>query len=110
MGTITARGTIDIAQFWPDGSSDADTANILVNVADGGVFYAPDGGNERDVTAVYKSAVAGQKKNSTNLANETLIKNGKLKVRLQGIDAPEPPNLAPGTPSFLAVFGSDCGL
>ncbi len=89
MGIVTARGQIDIAQFWPDGLSDADTANILVDISKGGMFYKPDGGRERNVTQRYKTAVAGQQKNAANLANATLIKDGKIKVRLQGIDAPE---------------------
>jgi hypothetical protein len=31
-GVLTVTGMIDIAQFWPTGTSDADTAKILVHV------------------------------------------------------------------------------
>ena len=37
-GLLTANGTIDIGQFWPDGVSDADTAKILVTVAGASAF------------------------------------------------------------------------
>ena len=30
MGLLRVRGTIDVGQFWPKGTSDADTAVILV--------------------------------------------------------------------------------
>ena len=37
-GLLTANGTIDIGQFWPDGVSDADTAKILVTAAGASAF------------------------------------------------------------------------
>ena len=32
MGIFRVRGTIDIAQFWPSGESDADTTKIKIAV------------------------------------------------------------------------------
>ncbi|MBL8517726.1 MAG: hypothetical protein JNM76_12255 [Betaproteobacteria bacterium] len=112
MGILTARGSIDISQFWPQGTSDADTANIYVDVAQGGVFYTAPGKAERDVTNLYKSAVSAQKKTTTDLSKETLIKQGKIKVRLQGIDAPElhyKPQSDPRTAEKLGVKGAKLG-
>jgi hypothetical protein len=32
MGKLTIDGTLDLAQFWPEGESDADTAKVVIIV------------------------------------------------------------------------------
>ena len=33
-GLLEVSGTIDLSQFWPQGSSDADTTKVLVTIGD----------------------------------------------------------------------------
>jgi hypothetical protein len=39
MGKLTIDGTLDLAQFWPEGESDADTAKVVINVEPGAIRY-----------------------------------------------------------------------
>jgi len=83
-GTLEVVGTIDTAQFWPTGTSDADTANIFVNLAGGAFRFSPHAGAPFTVTHFAQGAtvVGKQRKPPVN-------DKGKLTIRLQGIDAPE---------------------
>lgn len=83
MGELIVNGTLDLTQFWPAGESDADTAKIIVEVAPGAIRYRPDGGKLK-ATNVYDRAFV-----KTFGKREPVIKDRKLTVRLQGIDAPE---------------------
>lgn len=83
MGLLRVTGTIDIAQFWPDGSSDADTSTVLVDISKSAFKFQEHEGAPFKITRLFDNAsVRGQ---GTKLA----VKNGKITVRLQGIDAPE---------------------
>ena len=86
-GLLRISGTIDLLQFWPDGTSDVDTLTVVVK-ADGFEF-SPDGSPQAmRHTRVFEGA---------QINKENVIKNGrKMTVRIQGIDAPElhcPPGL-----------------
>ncbi len=39
MGRLTIDGTLNLAQFWPDGESDADTAKVVIDVGPGTVRW-----------------------------------------------------------------------
>ena len=82
-GLLEVDGSIDIAQFWPVGSSDADTSQMRVDVA-GEVFrFRPNDDAPFQVThALDNARVKGS-------ATYDAIRNGKITVRLQGMDAPE---------------------
>jgi endonuclease YncB( thermonuclease family) len=83
MGKLIINGTLDVDQFWPDGESDADTTKLIINVAPGTIQYqAP--GDTAQPTAVFDGAFV-----KIYGAHELVIKNNKLTVRLQGLDAPE---------------------
>ena len=83
MGTLKIVGQIELKQFWPEGSSDADTSTILVSVDQDSFFYRKDNQSPyRKTKAFYNASVIGKSK-------AKLVKNNKIKVRLQGIDAPE---------------------
>lgn len=80
---LRVRGTIDLSQFWPDGESDADTTKVVVDVA-GGAFEVSDNGRRFVRTNIFGTAqVRGR------YGKVPAVKNGKLTIRLQGIDAPE---------------------
>lgn len=83
MGTLMIEGTVDLSQFWPIGESDADTTKVVLTVAPGAVQYQPANDLPRPTTQFDGACVKsfGQLK--------PVIKDGKITVRLQGIDAPE---------------------
>ena len=83
MGTLKIIGQIELKQFWPEGLSDADTSSILVSVDEDSFFYRKDNQSPYRKTRVFNTAsVVGKSRTK-------LVKNNKIKVRFQGIDAPE---------------------
>jgi endonuclease YncB( thermonuclease family) len=82
-GLLELHGTIDITQFWPTGDSDADTTKVIVDIGDNAFQFRKDSGSQPAPTHVFNNAKV--KGRTTNPA----IKNGKVTIRLQGIDAPE---------------------
>jgi endonuclease YncB( thermonuclease family) len=83
MGTLKIVGQIELKQFWPKGLSDADTSSILVSVDQDSFFYRKDNQSAYRKTKIfYDASVVGKSK-------AKLVKNNKIKVRFQGIDAPE---------------------
>lgn len=93
MGLLRVKGTIDINQFWPTGKagnilSDADTVHVQVNPATSFVF---DG----NVTRAFDYAWIQTRKNKDGSRSPIYIivsqatATAHIKVRLQGIDAPE---------------------
>lgn len=83
MGLLRVTGTIDVRQFWPQGASDADTAVILVGV-DAFHYQAQPGGAFKTTHAFDGALVHGRQG-----AKAPLDSQGRVHVRLQGIDAPE---------------------
>jgi len=83
-GTLEVKGTIDLPQFWPNGTSDADTTKISVSVGKNAFRFRPSPTKPWKTTKVFFDAeVVGK---TRKLA---IDKNGKLTIRLQGIDAAE---------------------
>ncbi|MET3909122.1 endonuclease YncB(thermonuclease family) [Bradyrhizobium sp. S3.3.6] len=83
VGLLEVEGTIEISQFWPEGRSDADTTKVVVNVAPDAIRFRKNDSSPFHPTHVFDNAKV---KGRTATAP---IKNGKLTIRLQGIDAPE---------------------
>jgi endonuclease YncB( thermonuclease family) len=89
MGTLRIRGTIDIIQFWPKGSSDADTTKIKLVVGKNSFEYKKEGSTKFSSTSVFWDAISrGQISTEVvNTSKKTGVKT--ITVRLQGVDAPE---------------------
>ncbi|MBM3562390.1 MAG: thermonuclease family protein [Alphaproteobacteria bacterium] len=82
-GTLKAVGSLDVSQFWPTGRSDADTTKLLLDVADDSIQFRRGDQSPFVTTKVFDDAVVrGRGRNKA-------IRNGRLTIRLQGIDAPE---------------------
>jgi len=80
MGLLQVQGTLDIGQFWPKGTSDADTVKIKLDPSKHPFQYQAAPGRPFQVTRAFDDAkVEGIK----------VVNNSTLNVRLQGIDAPE---------------------
>ena len=75
MGLLELRATLNPAQFWPHGTSDADTLRVVVAESRGGFVY------DRRPTRAFAGARIGSK--------AVVDARGAVTVRLQGIDAPE---------------------
>jgi endonuclease YncB( thermonuclease family) len=82
-GLLRIRGVIDLTQFWPGGSSDADTSKVKVNVRPGSFAFAADGKKFKPTRALDKAIVVGASK------KPVIDARSRVTVRLQGIDAPE---------------------
>src|SRR5262245_47604819 len=93
MGMLRVTGTIDLTQFWPTGKagnilSDADTVHVQVNPATSFVY-------EGNVTRAFDYAWINTRKNKDGSRSPIYVivsqvtPNAHIKVRLQGIDAPE---------------------
>jgi len=82
-GLLRIKGTIDIAQFWPDGTSDADTSKIKVTVDADSFSFAADRVHFKKTTVFNEAFVRGASK------KKLIDTHSRVTVRLQGIDAPE---------------------
>jgi endonuclease YncB( thermonuclease family) len=90
MGTLKIKGTIKLDQFWPKGTSDADTTKINLKVDANSFLFKKTGATSFKKTAVYFNAKAvpefGPPVNVIKYANTP---RQYVTIRLQGIDAPE---------------------
>jgi endonuclease YncB( thermonuclease family) len=83
MGLLKVDGSLDINQFWPGGTSDADTAKVTVNGANAFRFQ-PHPGAAFKVTHVFEKA-----KVRGSTTKPAIDSKKRITIRLQGIDAPE---------------------
>jgi len=85
MGLLKLSGTLDVAQFWPNGQSDADTTKVIVTVHGNSFRFSHDGVTHFETTHAFDDArVKGKSGTKTAIGQ-----HGQVTIRLQGIDAPE---------------------
>src|SRR5262249_7412407 len=82
-GLLELKGTIDLDQFWPKGTSDADTVHATPAGANAFTFR-PHAGAPAVVTHAFNDAVV-----KGRVSKPAIAKNGTVTIRLQGVDAPE---------------------
>lgn len=87
MGLLRVKGTIDLSQFWPRGSADADTTKILVDVGAGAFKFRPHPGAAFQTTNAFDNATVVGK--GRKPAIKRINGQGRITIRLQGIDATE---------------------
>jgi len=85
QGLLEITGTIDVAQFWPSGKSDADTTKVLVTIGPNAFRFRATPSSAFQPT----QAFVGAKVRAPGQGLKDVIVNGKVTIRLQGIDAPE---------------------
>ena len=83
MALLRVTGTIDLSQFWPKGTSDADTTKIIVDVPQDAFQVRLPGSAAFVATHVFDNATV------VGATRKRAVTNGRITVRLQGIDAPE---------------------
>ena len=82
-GMLTVSGTIDLAQFWNAGQSDADTIKVLLSGPNAFRFTAHQGATAKVTHAFDNALVKGK------VSKAPIDKQNRVTIRLQGIDAPE---------------------
>jgi endonuclease YncB( thermonuclease family) len=82
---LQVRGTIDVAQFWPQGTSDADTTKVLVIAAEDAFEFRAADALPFNLTRFH----VGAKVRGRGGTKAVLDAEGRVVIRLQGIDAPE---------------------
>lgn len=80
-GTLLVKGAIDLSQFWPAGESNADT--ITITVSRDAFSFSPSRDKPFRLTHVFEDAFV------RGLGRSSPIHDGKVKIRLEHVDAPE---------------------
>lgn len=84
-GQFRVTAKLQIAQFWPEGKSDADTATVQIDPSGAGLEFREHSSLPwRPQPALMKSKVKGRQGTDSVVRSQN-----KLSIRLQGIDAPE---------------------
>lgn len=114
-GTLTIIGTIDVNQFWPKGTSDADTVKLNVDPEHSFTFTTASG--KTTVTSAFVDAWVScgstNDKTGKRKPKPVISSKNQITIRLQGIDTPElhvpmtlptkrPPNAPPGKKISIA--------
>lgn len=89
MGTLRIKGSIELDQFWPNGSSDADTTKMKLIVGEDSFQYKATGETTFKKTSVFKGAVSKGKVSKTVISTSKKDGVQSIIIRLQGVDAPE---------------------
>ena len=84
-GLLEVSGSIQLDQFWPVGTSDADTTKILVHVDEKSFRFRRAEGATFQTTHAFENALVIGKRGRRPAIRE----GGVVVIRLQGIDAPE---------------------
>jgi endonuclease YncB( thermonuclease family) len=92
--TLTIDGSIDLAQFWPAGESDADTTKVEVTVGPSSFGLQRPADAAPRPTTLYERAYqlgarTGAGREHASLLDTAADGSRRLTVRLQRIDAPE---------------------
>jgi endonuclease YncB( thermonuclease family) len=104
---LQAQGSIDIAQFWPQGESDADTTRLLIDITGKGFTVRKAGDVATQSTKAFNEAyIRGAKKADGSFERKALINSKQqITVRLQRVDAPEL-HITPGPIAGKSLAGS----
>lgn len=109
-GLLEVNGHLDLTQFWPTGTSDADTAHIAINLAASPFQFRPALMQQPKPTHVFDNAWVHGRQKPAQAIHGTNRNQPFVIVRFQGIDAPElhyQPILK-GTADFRQVLGETC--
>jgi endonuclease YncB( thermonuclease family) len=108
-GVLVIDATVDVAQFWPSGESDADTVKLTLSSPGNAFLFRSSPGAPAVITHAFDKAglfetVKGKR------TFKPLIRNGVITTRLQGIDAPELHYLprVKGAHNFRQFQGETC--
>jgi endonuclease YncB( thermonuclease family) len=99
-GLLQVKGTVDVAQFWPENQSDGDTVKVTVDPD--GFMFAPDGKPASlKTTHVFDHAVVH------GAVKKAAVSKGNITIRLEHIDAAELHYQASlkGTKNYRQYFG-----
>ncbi|MBL7701455.1 MAG: thermonuclease family protein [Ferruginibacter sp.] len=89
MGILRIKGTIDIAQFWPIGSADADTTKIKLIVSENSFEYKKEGDTKFMPVSIFWDAISRGQVSKSVVTTSKKTGDKTITVRLQGVDTPE---------------------
>ncbi len=89
MGQLQIKGIIDISQFWPIDSSDADTTKMSLLVDENSFSFKADDSDVFIPVTVYFDAVSRGSISTPVIKKNKQDDSQKITIRLQGVDAPE---------------------
>lgn len=93
MGTLKITGRLELKQFWPQGKEDADTTQLKLKVDSFSFAYSTvndyNSPSFNATSAFLNADVKSQGETSPIIKYRNSPKRSYIKVRLQGIDAPE---------------------
>lgn len=89
MGTLRINGIIDVNQFWPLDSSDADTTKIKLEIKKNAFSYKATGSGTFKKIKVFEGAKSLGKVTKEVITTSKKTGVRTITVRLQGVDAPE---------------------
>lgn len=103
MGILKVTGTLALDQFWPQGSSDADTTKVVIGVNANSFQFQQHPSAPFVATRVFQNALV----QGRNGRKPPIDKKSRITVRQQGIDAAElhyrPSPLGKKKPSLTAT-------
>jgi hypothetical protein len=104
---LQINGHIQVAQFWPDGESDADTTKLLVSVGQDSFKVKMPTSDVHVPTPAFDACLpAGREETDGSVKQDKLINaKGHITVRLQRVDAPEL-HIAPGPIKGKSLAGT----
>jgi len=82
-GLLAVTGTIDLAQFWPTGESDADTVKLQLSGTNAFRFTKQPGAPSKVTHAFEGAQVHGK------VTKDAIDSKQRITIRLQAVDAPE---------------------
>ena len=89
MGILRIYGKIDINQFWPTGTSDADTTKIKINIGDDSFKFKESQNGTFKATKAFNGAISKGQVSKPVIKIKKSDGSKSITVRLQGVDAPE---------------------
>ncbi|MCW2751213.1 MAG: hypothetical protein JWR83_2323 [Aeromicrobium sp.] len=89
MGLLRVRGTIELHQFWPTQSSDADTTKVKVRLEPPGFEFSVDGTTGFGPVDGLSDATVTGETGVTPVVKRPKAGGEYLTVRVEGVDAPE---------------------
>jgi len=109
-GVLEVSGQLDLSQFWPSGSSDADTAHVNVDMSVNPFKFRQTLNDPPQATHAFDNAWVLGRQGAKQAIHGIKQNTPFLIIRFQGIDAPELhyQPVEKGTADFRQVLGETC--
>ncbi|HYR41958.1 MAG TPA: thermonuclease family protein, partial [Terriglobia bacterium] len=109
-GLLEVAGELDLSQFWPSGTSDADTAHVKIDLTANPFRFRQTLNGQPQVTHAFDNAWVHGRQGAQQAIHGMKQNKPSLVIRFQGIDAPELhyQPVEKGTADFRQILGETC--